>query len=147
VAHAVLALVAGTVEPFEAMAGRVAAGLLAEGLTGRERDANARDRAGDRRDDLAARARGVLDGREAAVEDILAAADLRDRLAEERDRRADERDRAADGRPFTSREEYEAAAPDCAVRRGPVLLRVDRDRSAGDRVELRGLPRVRGHDG
>jgi hypothetical protein len=132
VAHAVLALVAGTVEPFEAMAGRVAAGLLAEGLTGRERDANARDRAGDRRDDLAARARGVLDGREAAVEDILAAADLRDRLAEERD---------------TSREEYEAAAPDCAVRRGPVLLRVDRDRSAGDRVELRGLPRVRGHDG
>jgi hypothetical protein len=147
VAQAVLALVAGTDEQFEDVAGRAAIRLLVEGVTARERNANARDRAADPRDDLAARREAVLDSRQAAIQGLLAAADVRDRLAEERDRRADERDRAAEERPFTSREEYEAAALDrglSAVDR--FNAGVDRDRSAGDRAALICCPWDRGDD-
>ena len=91
---------------------RKAASAREAALDGREQEADSRDRAADRRDDIAAMRNAVLEAREAAIQALLAAAERCDLLAEERDHRAEERDRAAESRPFTSREENDAAALD-----------------------------------
>jgi hypothetical protein len=118
-------------------------------LDGRDRVAGAWNRAGDRPGDLTGEREAMLARREDAVQAILAAADERDRLAEQRDRRAEQRDEVADMRPFTSPEEYAAAA---ARDRGLAAedrfeSGVERDRSAGDRARLAALPRCDWDDG